>query len=78
MSAPSSSPSSPIARDFYFEVTAGRALSLVQLRSIEVAALLRRLACRDGLLPVAFKAERNEDVIFCGCKHTRTGAVLRW
>lgn len=26
-----------------------------------------------GFLPVAFKAERDEDVIFCGCKHTGTG-----
>ncbi|HEX3395092.1 MAG TPA: CDGSH iron-sulfur domain-containing protein [Steroidobacteraceae bacterium] len=24
-------------------------------------------------LPIAFKAERDEDVIFCGCKHTGTG-----
>ncbi len=28
--------------------------------------------------PVAFKAERDEEVIFCGCKHTRQPAVLRW
>ncbi len=26
-----------------------------------------------GFMPVAFKAERNEEVIFCGCKHTHTG-----
>jgi CDGSH-type Zn-finger protein/mannose-6-phosphate isomerase-like protein (cupin superfamily) len=25
-----------------------------------------------GFQPVAFKAERDEDVILCGCKHTRT------
>lgn len=26
----------------------------------------------SGFLPVAFKAERDEEVIFCGCKHTGT------
>lgn len=26
-----------------------------------------------GFLPIAFKAERDEDVIFCGCKHTAAG-----
>ena len=26
----------------------------------------------SGFMPVAFKAERDEDVIFCGCKHTAT------
>jgi mannose-6-phosphate isomerase-like protein (cupin superfamily)/CDGSH-type Zn-finger protein len=27
----------------------------------------------SGFLPIAFKAERDEDVIFCGCKQTGTG-----
>jgi hypothetical protein len=46
---------------------------MVQLRTLEAAAVLRRLACGHGFSPVAFKAERDEEVIFCGCKHTGTG-----
>src|SRR5277367_6647964 len=56
---------------------------------VEVKAGNRYLWCRCGrsksqpfcdgshigteFLPIAFKAERDEDVIFCGCKQTATG-----
>ena len=60
-------------KGFYFEVTAGRRYLWCSCGRSKSQPFCDGSHAGTGFLPVAFKAERNEEVIFCGCKHTRTG-----
>jgi CDGSH-type Zn-finger protein/mannose-6-phosphate isomerase-like protein (cupin superfamily) len=60
-------------KGFYFEVTAGRRYLWCSCGRSKSQPFCDGSHAGTGFLPIAFKAERNEDVIFCGCKHTRTG-----
>jgi CDGSH-type Zn-finger protein/mannose-6-phosphate isomerase-like protein (cupin superfamily) len=71
-----STPASPLIahrKGFHFEVAAGRRYLWCSCGRSKSQPFCDGSHAGTGLLPIAFKAERNEDVIFCGCKHTRTG-----
>lgn len=60
-------------KGFYFEVAAGQRYLWCSCGRSKSQPFCDGSHTGTGFLPVAFKAERTEDVIFCGCKHTRTG-----
>jgi CDGSH-type Zn-finger protein/mannose-6-phosphate isomerase-like protein (cupin superfamily) len=72
MSGSSKSPVIAHRKGFYFEVAAGKRYLWCSCGRSQTQPFCDGSHAGSGWLPVAFKAERNEDVIFCGCKHTGT------
>jgi mannose-6-phosphate isomerase-like protein (cupin superfamily)/CDGSH-type Zn-finger protein len=60
-------------KGFHFEVAAGQRYLWCSCGRSKSQPFCDGSHAGTGLVPIAFKAERNEDVIFCGCKQTRTG-----
>lgn len=60
-------------KGFCFEVTAGKRYLWCSCGRSKSQPFCDGSHDGTGFMPVAFKAERSEDVIFCGCKHTSTG-----
>jgi CDGSH-type Zn-finger protein/mannose-6-phosphate isomerase-like protein (cupin superfamily) len=60
-------------KGFYYEVKAGKRYFWCSCGRSKTQPFCDGSHVGSGFLPVAFKAERDEDVIFCGCKHTGTG-----
>jgi CDGSH-type Zn-finger protein/mannose-6-phosphate isomerase-like protein (cupin superfamily) len=60
-------------KGFYYEVKAGKRYLWCSCGRSKTQPFCDGSHQGTGFLPVAFKAERDEDVIFCGCKHTGTG-----
>jgi CDGSH-type Zn-finger protein/mannose-6-phosphate isomerase-like protein (cupin superfamily) len=59
-------------KGFYVEVKAGERYLWCSCGRSKSQPFCDGSHVGSGFLPVAFKAERDEDVIFCGCKHTGT------
>ena len=73
MSASENTPVTIASRKgFYHELKAGKRYLWCSCGRSRSAAVLRRLACRHVLYADPYQAERDEEVIFCGCKHTGT------
>jgi CDGSH-type Zn-finger protein/mannose-6-phosphate isomerase-like protein (cupin superfamily) len=60
-------------KGFYYEVKAGKRYLWCSCGRSENQPFCDGSHVGSEFLPIAFKAERDEDVIFCGCKHTGTG-----
>jgi CDGSH-type Zn-finger protein/mannose-6-phosphate isomerase-like protein (cupin superfamily) len=60
-------------KGFYYEVKAGKRYLWCSCGRSKTQPFCDGSHAGTGFTPVAFKAERDEDVIFCGCKHTGTG-----
>lgn len=60
-------------KGFYYEVKAGKRYAWCSCGRSATQPFCDGSHSGTGFVPVAFKAERDEDVIFCGCKHTGTG-----
>lgn len=60
-------------KGFYYEVKAGKRYLWCSCGRSQTQPFCDGSHAGSGFLPIAFKAERDEDVIFCGCKHTGTG-----
>ncbi|MGA2191524.1 MAG: cupin domain-containing protein [Steroidobacteraceae bacterium] len=60
-------------KGFYYEVKAGKRYLWCSCGRSKTQPFCDGSHVGSVFLPVAFKAERDEDVIFCGCKHTGTG-----
>ncbi|HUE11738.1 MAG TPA: cupin domain-containing protein [Steroidobacteraceae bacterium] len=59
-------------KGFYYEVKAGKRYLWCSCGRSATQPFCDGSHAGSEFLPVAFKAERDEDVIFCGCKHTGT------
>jgi CDGSH-type Zn-finger protein len=59
-------------KGFYYEIKAGQRYLWCACGRSNSQPFCDGSHAGTGFLPVAFKAERDEDVIFCGCKHTGT------
>jgi CDGSH-type Zn-finger protein/mannose-6-phosphate isomerase-like protein (cupin superfamily) len=59
-------------KGFYWEVKAGKRYLWCSCGRSKSQPFCDGSHVGSGFLPVAFKAERDEDVIFCGCKQTGT------
>ena len=59
-------------KGFYFELKAGTRYLWCSCGRSGSQPFCDGSHAGTGFLPVAFKAERDEEVIFCGCKHTGT------
>jgi CDGSH-type Zn-finger protein/mannose-6-phosphate isomerase-like protein (cupin superfamily) len=59
-------------KGFYYEVKAGKRYLWCSCGRSNTQPFCDGSHVGSDFLPVAFKAERDEDVIFCGCKHTGT------
>jgi len=59
-------------KGYYYEVKAGKRYLWCSCGRSKTQPFCDGSHVGTGFLPVAFKAERDEDVIFCGCKHTGT------
>jgi mannose-6-phosphate isomerase-like protein (cupin superfamily) len=59
-------------KGFYYEVKAGKRYLWCSCGRSKTQPFCDGSHVGTDFLPVAFKAERDEDVIFCGCKHTGT------
>ena len=73
MSDAANSPVIAHRKGFYYEVKAGKRYLWCACGRSKTQLFCDGSHVGTGFLPVAFKAERDEDVIFCGCKHTGTG-----
>ena len=73
MSDAANSPVIANRKGFYYEVKAGKRYLWCACGRSKTQPFCDGSHVGTGYLPVAFKAERDEDVIFCGCKHTGTG-----
>jgi CDGSH-type Zn-finger protein/mannose-6-phosphate isomerase-like protein (cupin superfamily) len=60
-------------KGFYYEVKAGKRYLWCSCGRSKSQPFCDGSHQGTEFLPVAFKAERDEDVIFCGCKHTGAG-----
>jgi mannose-6-phosphate isomerase-like protein (cupin superfamily) len=60
-------------KGYYFEVKAGKRYLWCACGRSKSQPFCDGSHAGTEFLPVAFKAERDEDVIFCGCKQTGTG-----
>ena len=60
-------------KGFYWEVKAGKRYLWCSCGRSKSQPFCDGSHAGSGFLPIAFKAERDEDVIFCGCKQTGTG-----
>jgi len=59
-------------KGFYYEIKAGKRYLWCSCGRSQAQPFCDGSHAGTSFLPVAFKAERDEDVIFCGCKHTAT------
>jgi CDGSH-type Zn-finger protein/mannose-6-phosphate isomerase-like protein (cupin superfamily) len=60
-------------KGFYWEVKAGKRYLWCSCGRSKSQPFCDGSHAGTEFLPIAFKAERDEDVIFCGCKQTGTG-----
>jgi mannose-6-phosphate isomerase-like protein (cupin superfamily) len=60
-------------KGYYFEVKAGKRYLWCSCGRSKSQPFCDSSHVGSDFLPIAFKAERDEDVIFCGCKQTGTG-----
>ena len=60
-------------KGFYYELKAGKRYLWCSCGRSATQPFCDGSHAGTSFLPIAFKAERDEDVIFCGCKHTGTG-----
>ena len=60
-------------KGFYYEVKAGKRYLWCSCGRSQTQPFCDGSHVGSEFLPIAFKAERDEEVIFCGCKHTGTG-----
>jgi CDGSH-type Zn-finger protein/mannose-6-phosphate isomerase-like protein (cupin superfamily) len=60
-------------KGYYYEVKAGKRYLWCACGRSQTQPFCDGSHAGTEFLPVAFKAERDEDVIFCGCKQTGTG-----
>ena len=60
-------------KGFYYELKAGRRYLWCSCGRSATQPFCDGSHVGTSFQPIAFKAERDEDVIFCGCKHTGTG-----
>ena len=60
-------------KGFYYEIKAGKRYLWCACGRSSSQPFCDGSHAGSEFLPVAFKAERDEDVIFCGCKHTGAG-----
>jgi CDGSH-type Zn-finger protein/mannose-6-phosphate isomerase-like protein (cupin superfamily) len=60
-------------KGFYYEVKAGKRYSWCSCGRSQTQPFCDGSHVGTGLVPIAFKAQRDEEVIFCGCKQTATG-----
>jgi CDGSH-type Zn-finger protein/mannose-6-phosphate isomerase-like protein (cupin superfamily) len=73
MSSEKSPPVIAHRKGFYHEVKAGKRYLWCSCGRSQTQPFCDGSHAGSGFRPIAFKAERDEDVIFCGCKHTGTG-----
>jgi CDGSH-type Zn-finger protein/mannose-6-phosphate isomerase-like protein (cupin superfamily) len=59
-------------KGFYYEIKAGKRYLWCSCGRSQAQPFCDGSHVGTSFLPIAFKAERDEDVIFCGCKHTAT------
>ena len=59
-------------KGFYHEVKAGKRYLWCRCGRSKSQPFCDGSHVGSGMLPLAFTAERDEEVIFCGCKHTAT------
>ncbi len=59
-------------KGFYYEVKAGKRYLWCSCGRSKTQPFCDASHVGSEFLPIAFKAERDEEVIFCGCKHTGT------
>ena len=69
-SVPMNAPIIAQRKGFYYEVKAGKRYLWCSCGRSKSQPFCDGSHQGTEFLPVAFKAERDEDVIFCGCKHT--------
>jgi CDGSH-type Zn-finger protein/mannose-6-phosphate isomerase-like protein (cupin superfamily) len=60
-------------KGFYYEIKAGKRYLWCSCGRSQQQPFCDGSHAGTSFLPVAFKAERDEEVIFCGCKHSSTG-----
>jgi CDGSH-type Zn-finger protein/mannose-6-phosphate isomerase-like protein (cupin superfamily) len=60
-------------KGFYYEVKAGKRYMWCSCGRSKSQPFCDNSHVGTDFLPIAFKAERDQDVIFCGCKQTGTG-----
>ena len=60
-------------KGYYYEVKAGKRYLWCSCGRSKSQPFCDSSHVGSDFLPIAFKAERDEDVIFCGCKQTGTG-----
>ncbi len=60
-------------KGYYFEVKAGKRYFWCSCGRSKSQPFCDSSHVGSDFLPIAFKAQRDEEVIFCGCKHTGTG-----
>jgi CDGSH-type Zn-finger protein/mannose-6-phosphate isomerase-like protein (cupin superfamily) len=60
-------------KGFYWELKAGKRYLWCSCGRSKTQPFCDGSHAGTGFSPIAFKAERDEDVIFCGCKQTSTG-----
>jgi CDGSH-type Zn-finger protein/mannose-6-phosphate isomerase-like protein (cupin superfamily) len=73
MSAVRNAPVIAHRKGFYYEVKAGKHYLWCSCGRSKSQPFCDGSHVGTEFLPIAFKAERDEDVIFCGCKQTGTG-----
>src|SRR5258708_426307 len=73
MSSTKTAPLIANRKGYYYEVKAGKRYLWCACGRSQSQPFCDGSHAGTEFLPVAFKAERDEDVIFCGCKQTGTG-----
>ena len=73
MTGPTTPPIIANHKGFYYEVKAGKRYFWCSCGRSKTQPFCDSSHLGSEFLPIAFKAERDEEVIFCGCKHTGTG-----
>jgi CDGSH-type Zn-finger protein/quercetin dioxygenase-like cupin family protein len=59
-------------KGFYYELKAGKRYLWCSCGRSQQQPFCDGSHAGTSFLPIAYRAERDEEVIFCGCKHTRT------
>jgi CDGSH-type Zn-finger protein len=73
MNSTKASPLIANRKGYYYEIKAGKRYLWCACGRSKSQPFCDGSHVGTEFLPVAFKAERDEDVIFCGCKQTGTG-----